>query len=89
MRSPAVPSPLSSIERDKRFVNSVRNEWAPKSKVIIIRSQQGQPVTIYTGDDVAVESTDIPKSTKLLVDGKLLIVYRTDYTIYDTDALAG
>lgn len=70
-----------------RFVNDIRNEWAPKSRVVLIRSQQGHPVAVFTGDTVAMGSTDIPKSTALLVDGKLLILYRVDYTIYDTKLL--
>lgn len=87
------PDRVESVAGDRavpfvnRFVNDIRNQWAPKSKVILIRSQQGHPIAIYSGDEVATTSTEIPKATALLVDGKLLIAYRVDYTIYDTALL--
>ncbi len=34
-------------------------------------------------------SSDIPKTTVFRVDGKLLLVYRADYTAYDSDLLDG
>ena len=34
-------------------------------------------------------SSDIPKTTVFRVDGKLLLVYRADYTAYDPDLLDG
>lgn len=70
-----------------RFANELRNEWNPKSKVVLVRSQQGHPLAVFSGDQVALGSTDIPNSTPLLVDGKLLILYRVDYTIYDTSLI--
>lgn len=70
-----------------RFVNDLRNEWNPKSKVVLVRSQQGHPLAVFSGDQVALGSTNIPNSTPLLVDGKLLILYRVDYTIYDTSLI--
>lgn len=70
-----------------RFVNDLRNEWNPKSKVVLVRSQQGHPLAVFSGDQVALGSTDIPNSTPLIVDGKLLILYRVDYTIYDTSLI--
>lgn len=70
-----------------RFVNELRNEWNPKSKVVLVRSQQGHPLAVFSGDQVALGSTDIPNSTPLIVDDKLLILYRVDYTIYDTSLI--
>lgn len=34
-------------------------------------------------------SSDIPKTTVFRVDGKMLLVYRADYTAYDSDLLDG
>ena len=70
-----------------RFVNDLRNEWNPKSKIVLVRSQQGHPLAVFSGDQVALGSTDIPNSTPLIVDDKLLILYRVDYTIYDTSLI--
>lgn len=69
------------------MMNKFRNEWAPKSRVVLIRSQNGTPLATYSGDSVAVESTDVPKSTSLLIDGKRLFIYRCDFTVYDSSLL--
>ena len=54
---------------------------------ILLISQNGKPLATYVGDSVSVFSVDIPKTTAFLVDGKILIVYRCDYTVYDTALL--
>lgn len=69
------------------LVNSFKNETSGKAKTILIRSQNGTPLATYFGDSVSIFSTEVPKSTALLVDGKLLFIYRCDYTIYDTELL--
>lgn len=76
-----------SIPILNRMANGFKNQWSPTSKVVLIRSQQGVPLATYVGDKVAVEKTDIPSSTSLLVDGKRLFVYRCDYTIYELGLL--
>ena len=53
----------------------------------MIRSQDGTPIAVFAGDNVEVFATDVPKSTWFRVDGKLLLVYRCDYTTYDTALL--
>ncbi|WP_455649803.1 DUF5052 family protein [Enterocloster citroniae] len=69
------------------MVNSFKNITSGKAKTILIRSQNGQPLATYVGDSVAAFAVDIPKTTAFLVDGKVLIVYRCDYTVYDTALL--
>lgn len=69
------------------MVNSFKNITSGKAKTILIRSQNGQPLATYVGDSVASFAVDIPKTTAFLVDGKVLIVYRCDYTVYDTALL--
>ena len=69
------------------MVNSFKNITSGKAKTILIRSQNGKPLATYVGDSVSVFSVDIPKTTAFLVDGKILIVYRCDYTVYDTALL--
>lgn len=58
-----------------------------KKKTVLIRSQNGTPLAVYSGDNVSYFKTDVPKSTGLIVDGKLLFIYRCDYTIYDSALL--
>jgi len=36
---------------------------------------------------VSVFATDIDKSTGILIDDKYLLIYRCDYTLYDTELL--
>lgn len=76
-----------SVPFVNRMVNDMKNMTTGKSKIILIRSQSGQPLATFAGDDVSYFSTDIDKATGLLVDGHYLFIYRCDYTIYDTALL--
>lgn len=69
------------------FIEVNRNMWQGKAKTLMIRSQDGTPIAVYSGNEVEIFSTDVPKSTWFRVDGKMLLVYRVDYTIVDTDLL--
>lgn len=67
-----------------RLVNDYKNEIG-KSKVIIISSQEGLPIGVYQGDSVYVTiPSDLPKMTRLNVDGKSLYIHRANYTIIDS-----
>ena len=66
-----------------------RNLWKGSAKTIMVRSQDGDPIAIFAGDTVEIFPTDVPKSTLFRVDGKYLLVYRSDYTVFDTDLLEG
>lgn len=71
-----------------RFFNQIKNDWTGQSKLILIRSQNGTPLATYFGDRVSTSAPNgIPNTTYLLIDGKRLIIYRADFTIYDTDLL--
>lgn len=76
-----------SVPLVNRMVKDMQNSFTGRKKVILIRSQQGFPLATYAGDKVSLYSTDVPKSTGILVDGKYLFIYRCDYTIYDTSLL--
>lgn len=69
------------------IVNSFKNVTSGKEKTILIRSQNGTPLATYVGDNISIFSVDIPKTTAFLVDNKILLVYRCDYTVYDTALL--
>lgn len=69
------------------FMEKNRNMWAGKSKIVMIRSQDGDPIAIYSGDNVEIFGTDIPSSTQLQIDGKFMLIYRADYSIIDADLL--
>lgn len=65
-----------------------RNLWKGKGKTIMIRSQDGKPIAVFAADQVEIQGTAVPKSTMLRLDGKRLLAYRVDYTIYDNELLA-
>lgn len=73
------------------WLNRIREDFAQvfrgKARILMIRSQDGTPCAIFAGDEVSVYSTDVPKSTEFVVDKKLLVVYRADYTVYDASLL--
>ena len=70
-----------------RFVNQYKNMFG-KSRVVVIKSKLGQPITAYSGDDVYWEIPDnLPKMTKLMIDGKALYIHRANFQIIDKTLL--
>ena len=70
-----------------RKLNRYKNDFG-KSRVVVIKSQLGQPIAAFSGDDVYWEiPDDLPKMTKLMVDGKALYIRRANYQIIDKDLL--
>lgn len=82
---------VKNFDRSTPFINKMVNSWANittgRSKVILIRSQSGKPLATFAGDKVSYFSTDIDKTTGLLIDGQYLFIYKCDYSIYDTELL--
>lgn len=70
-----------------RMVSGLKSDFSGKKKVILIRSQNGTPLATYAGDKVSLYPSDAPKTSELLIDGKRLVIYRCDYTIYDRELL--
>lgn len=65
------------------FVNKYKNMFG-KSRVVVIKSQLGQPITAYSGEEVYWEiPNDLPKMTKLMIDGKALYIHRSNFQIID------
>ena len=66
-----------------RFINRYKNMFG-KSRVVVIKFQLGQPITAYSGNDVYWEiPDDLPKMTKLMIDGKALYIHRANFQIID------
>jgi hypothetical protein len=69
------------------IVNKYKNMFG-KSRVVVIQSQLGDPICAYSGDSVYYEvCEDLPKTTKLSVDGKALYIHRANFQIIDTSLL--
>lgn len=77
----------SDVPIINRIVSAYKNDFTGKSKVILIRSQKGTPLATYSGEKVSINSSNVPNTTELLIDGKRLLIYRCDYTIYDLELL--
>ena len=70
-----------------KVLNRYKNDFG-KSRVVVIKSQLGQPIAafpemMYTGRS----RTICHKMTKLMVDGKALYIHRANYQIIDKNLL--
>lgn len=70
-----------------RNINEIKN-LIGTPKVVVISSQLGVPIAVYGGESVYWEvPDDLPKMTKLSIDGKALYVHRANYLILDTNMI--
>jgi len=69
------------------WINGYKNRFG-KSRVVVIKSQMGQPLCVYQGNKVYWEiPEDLPKTTKLMIDGKALYIHRANFQIIDKGLL--
>ena len=65
------------------IVNQYKNKFG-KSRIIVVQSQLGDPICAYSGDKVYYEvAEDLPKTTKVMIDGKALYIHRANFQIID------
>lgn len=70
-----------------RNINEIKN-LIGTPKVVVISSQLGVPIAVYGGEKVYYEiPDDLPKMTKLNIDGKTLYIHRANYIIIDTNMI--
>lgn len=68
-------------------INKYKNAFG-KSQVVVIQSQLGVPICAYSGEKVYWEVKDnLPKTTKLMIDGKALYIHRANFQIIDKNLL--
>lgn len=68
-------------------VNKYKNMYG-KPTVVVIQSQLGDPICAYSGNKVYWQvCEDLPKTTKLMIDGKALYIHRANFQIIDKDLL--
>lgn len=76
-----------SINIIDRNINDIKNKLGT-SKVIVVSSQLGVPIAVYGGEKVYYEiPDDLPKMTKINIDGKALYLHRVNYIIIDTNMI--
>lgn len=68
-------------------INAVKNYFG-KDQVIVIKSQTGAPIYAFSGKKVYWEiPDDLPKFTRLNVDGKQIYIHRANFQIIDKSLL--
>ena len=64
-------------------VNSIKNKFG-KPMVVVIKSQMGAPIYAFSGNKVYWEiQEDLPRFTKLMIDGKALYIHRANFQVID------
>ena len=68
-------------------LNQYKNKFG-KASVVVIKSQLGNPIMAFSGDSVYWEiPEDLPKMTKLMIDGKALYIHRANFQIIDKELI--
>ena len=68
-------------------INSIKNKFG-KPMVVVIKSQMGAPIYAFSGKKVYWEiQEDLPRFTKLMIDGKALYIHRANFQIIDKSLL--
>ena len=69
------------------IVNNVKNQFG-KPMVVIVKSQMGAPIYAFSGNKVYWEvQEDLPRFTKLMIDGHALYIHRANFQIIDKSLL--
>jgi hypothetical protein len=78
---------ISSNTGIASIVNEYKNMFG-KPIVVVIQSQLGDPICAFSGKTAYWEvCEDLPKTTKIMIDGKALYIHRANFQILDTDLL--
>ncbi len=76
-----------NIQWIDRNINKFKNKIG-KNRTIIISTQMGVPIGVYQGNSVYVEVPgDLPKTTRLSIDGKIMYIHRANYQIIDSSLI--
>ena len=68
-------------------LNQYKNKFG-KARVVVIKSQLGNPIMAFSGDSVYWEiPEDLPKMTKLMIDGKALYIHRANFKVIDKELI--
>lgn len=57
----------------------------PAARIVVIQSQEGDPICMFAGSEVSWSvSRNLPKTTEIIVDGKVIYIHRANFSIIDT-----
>lgn len=83
----SIQSSGGTIQYIDRNINHYKNLFGTQ-KVVVICSQLGIPIAAYGGESVYWEvPSDLPKMTKLSIDGKALYIHRANYVMLDSSLI--
>lgn len=72
-----------------RYINDWKNEFGT-GKVVLVSSQDGIPIALFRGNDCYTKiPDDLPKTTMIYIDGKLVYAHRACVDIYSTALFEG
>lgn len=55
------------------------------SRIVLIQSQEGDPICMFSGDAVSWKvSKNLPKTTEIEIDGMMVYIHRANFAIIDT-----
>ena len=78
---------IGSYTSVAEVINEYKNMFG-KARIVVIRSQLGSPICAFSGNDVYWEvCNDLPKMTKLMIDGRALYIHRANFDIFDKSLL--
>lgn len=64
------------------------NNGSHGARLVIIQSQLGNPICIYQGNNVSWDiPKNLPKTTMVTIDGKVLYIHRANFSIVDMDLI--
>lgn len=70
-----------------RKINDFKSNFTGLKRVIVVKTQAGVIVGVYEGNNVLVEPSGLPQSTKILIDNKRMTIYRCDFEIFEQGIL--
>lgn len=69
------------------YQKSLNND-NPDSRIVVIQSQLGEPICMYSGNEVIWDiPKNLPKTTLIEIDGMPIYIHRANFAIIDTDLL--
>lgn len=72
-----------------RYINNYQNMMG-KKLIVLVSSQNGTPIGLFQGDSCYMEvPADLPKTTRLNIDGKAVYVHRANVDIIPATLLSG
>ena len=87
LQSTEISTSGGSINLLDRKINKLQN-LIGTPKIVIVCSQLGIPIAVYGGNSVYWEiPDDLPKTTKLNIDGKALYIHRANYILIDSSII--